>query len=117
MFREKGIDLAIHETVFGSADRPAGRGSGSGGARPRPGAPGGPGGGPDAPPGDPPHPPPTPPPPPPGGAGAVASPPPPPPAAMIDRLVHHAEVISMKGDSYRLKDRDLGRVPAAKTND
>jgi DNA replication protein DnaC len=32
-------------------------------------------------------------------------------AAMIDRLVHHAEVISMKGDSYRLKDRDLGRVP------
>jgi len=38
-------------------------------------------------------------------------------AAMIDRLVHHAEVISIKGDSYRLKDRDLGRVPAAKTND
>jgi DNA replication protein DnaC len=38
-------------------------------------------------------------------------------AAMIDRLVHHAEVISMKGDSYRLKDRDLGKVPAAKTND
>jgi DNA replication protein DnaC len=34
-------------------------------------------------------------------------------AAMIDRLVHHAEVISMKGYSYRLKDRDLGRVPAA----
>jgi len=28
---------------------------------------------------------------------------------MIDRLVHHAEVVSMKGDSYRLKDRDLGR--------
>jgi DNA replication protein DnaC len=38
-------------------------------------------------------------------------------AAMIDRLVHHAEVISLKGDSYRLKDRDLGRVPAAKTGD
>jgi DNA replication protein DnaC len=37
-------------------------------------------------------------------------------AAMIDRLVHHAEVISLKGDSYRLKDRDLGRTPAA-TND
>jgi DNA replication protein DnaC len=32
-------------------------------------------------------------------------------AAMIDRLVHHAEVVSLKGDSYRLKDR--GRVPAA----
>jgi DNA replication protein DnaC len=34
-------------------------------------------------------------------------------AAMIDRLVHHAEVIALKCDSYRLKDRDLGRVPAA----
>jgi DNA replication protein DnaC len=33
-------------------------------------------------------------------------------AAMIDRLVHHAEVIALKGDSYRLKNRDLGRVPA-----
>ncbi|WP_300605873.1 hypothetical protein [Trebonia sp.] len=29
------------------------------------------------------------------------------------RLVHHAEVISLKGDSYRLKNRDLGRIPAA----
>ena len=34
-------------------------------------------------------------------------------AAMIDRLVHHAEVVPLKGDSYRLKDRDLGRVPGA----
>ena len=38
-------------------------------------------------------------------------------AAMIDRLVHHAEVIALKGDSYRLKDRDLGRVPAAPATD
>jgi DNA replication protein DnaC len=38
-------------------------------------------------------------------------------AAMIDRLVHHAEVLPLKGDSYRLKDRDLGRVPPAATND
>jgi DNA replication protein DnaC len=38
-------------------------------------------------------------------------------AAMIDRLVHHAEVIALKGDSYRLRDRDLGRVPAATTTD
>jgi DNA replication protein DnaC len=38
-------------------------------------------------------------------------------AAMIDRLVHHAEVVSLKGDSYRLKDRDLGRVPAATTDE
>ncbi|MDP9257306.1 MAG: ATP-binding protein, partial [Actinomycetota bacterium] len=30
-------------------------------------------------------------------------------AAMIDRLVHHAEILSLKGDSYRLKDRDLDR--------
>ncbi len=26
-------------------------------------------------------------------------------AAMVDRLVHHAEVIPLQGDSYRLKDR------------
>jgi len=32
-------------------------------------------------------------------------------AAMIDRLVHHAEVVNLKGDSSRLKDKDLGRVP------
>ncbi|WP_283112135.1 P-loop NTPase family protein [Streptomyces halobius] len=32
-------------------------------------------------------------------------------------LVHHAEVISLKGDSYRLRNRDLGRVPAANTQD
>jgi DNA replication protein DnaC len=37
-------------------------------------------------------------------------------AAMIDRLVHHAEVVSLRGDSYRLKDRDLGR-PANAAND
>ena len=30
-------------------------------------------------------------------------------AAMIDRLVHHAEILALKGDSYRLKDRDLAR--------
>jgi DNA replication protein DnaC len=33
-------------------------------------------------------------------------------SAMIDRLVHHAEVINLKGDSYRLKGRDLGKVPS-----
>jgi len=38
-------------------------------------------------------------------------------AAMIDRLVHHAEVIALKGDSYRIKDRDLGRVPTATAED
>ena len=30
-------------------------------------------------------------------------------AAMIDRLVHHAEILALKGDSYRLRNRDLGR--------
>ena len=38
-------------------------------------------------------------------------------AAMIDRLVHHAEVVALKGDSYRLKDRDLGRVPTAASDE
>ena len=28
-------------------------------------------------------------------------------AAMIDRLVHHAQILSLKGDSYRLKDKKL----------
>src|SRR5271167_689717 len=32
--------------------------------------------------------------------------------AMVDRLVHHSEILSLKGDSYRLKDRDLGPHPA-----
>ncbi len=32
---------------------------------------------------------------------------------MIDRLVHHAEVVALRGDSQRLRDRDPGRVPAA----
>jgi DNA replication protein DnaC len=31
-------------------------------------------------------------------------------AAMIDRLVHHAEIIALAGDSYRLKDKDLERA-------
>ena len=35
--------------------------------------------------------------------------------AMIDRLIHHAEIVSLKGDSYRLKDRDLGRAKPART--
>lgn len=32
-------------------------------------------------------------------------------AAMIDRLVHHAEILSLKGDSYRLRGKDLGPAP------
>jgi DNA replication protein DnaC len=38
-------------------------------------------------------------------------------AAMIDRLVHHAEFVSLRGDSYRLKDRDLGRPTNAANDD
>ena len=33
--------------------------------------------------------------------------------AMIDRLVHHAEILALKGDSYRLRDKDLGAPPPA----
>jgi DNA replication protein DnaC len=36
---------------------------------------------------------------------------------MIDRLVHHAEVIALTGDSCRLEDRDLGRTNPTKTDD
>ena len=37
-------------------------------------------------------------------------------AAMIDRLVHHAEILSLKGDSYRLRDKKLiGSRPMAAT--
>jgi DNA replication protein DnaC len=38
-------------------------------------------------------------------------------AAMIDRLVHHAEILNLKGDSYRLKGKDLGGPPAAKVTE
>lgn len=38
-------------------------------------------------------------------------------APMITRLVHHAKVIALKGDSYRLKNRGLGGVPAAVIED
>jgi DNA replication protein DnaC len=37
--------------------------------------------------------------------------------AMVDRLVHHSEILSLKGDSYRLKDRDLGPRSARQTAD
>jgi DNA replication protein DnaC len=33
--------------------------------------------------------------------------------AMIDRLVHHAEILSLKGDSYRLRGKNLGARPGA----
>ena len=33
---------------------------------------------------------------------------------MIDRLVHYAEIISLKGDSCRLKDKELAPLPEAR---
>jgi len=30
---------------------------------------------------------------------------------MIDRLVHHATVVTLKGESYRLKGHAVGRLP------
>jgi hypothetical protein len=30
---------------------------------------------------------------------------------MIDQLVHHAEILSPKGDSYPRRDKDLGVPP------
>ncbi|MGU3432622.1 IS21-like element helper ATPase IstB [Actinomycetes bacterium M1A6_2h] len=36
-------------------------------------------------------------------------------AAMIDRIVHHADVLTLKGSSYRLKDTEVDTLPSAKT--
>ena len=35
-------------------------------------------------------------------------------AAMIDRIVHHADVIALKGSSYRLRDRGIDTLPSIK---
>ncbi|MCK8675739.1 IS21-like element helper ATPase IstB [Rhodococcus sp. HM1] len=35
-------------------------------------------------------------------------------AAMIDRVVHHAEVLTLKGSSYRLKDSGVDTLPSAR---
>ena len=35
-------------------------------------------------------------------------------AAMIDRRVHHADVIALKGASYRLRDRGVDTLPSIK---
>ena len=34
--------------------------------------------------------------------------------AMIDRLIHHSEILSLKGDSYRLRGKDLDARIAAR---
>jgi DNA replication protein DnaC len=35
-------------------------------------------------------------------------------AAMIDRIVHHADVITLKGSSYRLRDTGIDTLPSAR---
>jgi hypothetical protein len=40
-----------------------------------------------------------------------------PSASHVDRLGHHADVTALKGDSYQMKNRDLGRVPTARTDE
>ncbi len=38
-------------------------------------------------------------------------------AAMIDRIVHHADVLTLKGASYRLRGRGSDSLPSIKTQD
>jgi DNA replication protein DnaC len=36
--------------------------------------------------------------------------------AMIDRLIHHSEILSLKGDSYRLRGKELDARPTRAAN-
>lgn len=38
-------------------------------------------------------------------------------AAMIDRIVHHADVLTLKGASYRLRGRGVDSLPSVRTQD
>lgn len=38
-------------------------------------------------------------------------------AAMIERIVHHADVLTLKGASYRLRGRGIDSLPSIKTQD
>ena len=38
-------------------------------------------------------------------------------AAMIDRVVHHADVLTLKGASYRLRNRGIDTLPSIRTQD
>lgn len=37
-------------------------------------------------------------------------------AALIDRIVHHADVLTLKGSSYRLKDTKIDSLPSARAD-
>ncbi len=36
-------------------------------------------------------------------------------AAMIDRIVHHTDVLTLKGASYRLRGRNVDSLPSIRT--
>jgi DNA replication protein DnaC len=36
-------------------------------------------------------------------------------AAMIDRIVHHADVLTLKGASYRLRGRNIDSLPSTRS--
>ena len=36
-------------------------------------------------------------------------------AAMIDRIVHHADVLTLKGASYRLRNKGIDTLPSIRT--
>ena len=38
-------------------------------------------------------------------------------AAMIDRIVHHADVLTLKGNSYRLRNTGIDTLPSHRTRD
>ncbi len=38
-------------------------------------------------------------------------------AAMIDRVVHHADVLTLRGASYRLRNRGIDTLPSIRTQD
>jgi len=36
---------------------------------------------------------------------------------MIDRIVHHADVLNLKGANYRLRNRGIDTLPSVRTQD
>ena len=38
-------------------------------------------------------------------------------AAMIDRIVHHADVLTLKGASHRLRGRGIDSLPSVRTQE
>jgi DNA replication protein DnaC len=38
-------------------------------------------------------------------------------AAIIDRIVHHADVLTLEGNSYRLRNTDIDTLPSHRVSD